>query len=92
MKYYVTLVLVICACAAGLLTLFGDDSFSRLRALSRSVGLQQQKNAELEAHVSGLKRRARGLVEDDRELEKAARNELGLARPDEYIFIFDKKE
>jgi len=91
MKYYVTLVLVICACAAAVFALFGDDGFSRMRALRKSVEAQREKNLQLQAQVSALKSKVHGLRNDDRALEKAARNQLGMARPDERIFIFEKE-
>lgn len=83
-------ILLFCALVAALFSLFGDDSYGRMQSLERSLSAQQQKNEELRTHVSDLKRDVYGLQHDDRILEKAARNELGMARPDEMIFIFDK--
>jgi cell division protein FtsB len=39
-----------------------------------------------------LKREVTGLQSDPRSVEKAARSELGMARPDEMIVIFEKKK
>ena len=83
-------IILFCALIAALFSLFGDDSYGRMQSLEKSLGAQLQKNEELHAHVSELKRDVYGLQHDDRILEKAARNELGMARPDEMIFIFDK--
>ena len=82
-------IILFCALVAVLFSLFGDDSYGRMQSLEKSLSAQQQKNNELHAHVSELKRDVYGLQHDDRILEKAARNELGMARPDETIFIFD---
>lgn len=83
-------IILFCALIAALFSLFGDDSYGRMRSLEKSLVAQQEKNGELHAHVSDLKREVYGLQHDDRILEKAARNELGMARPDEMVFIFDK--
>ena len=83
-------IILFCALVAALFSLFGDDSYGRMQSLEKSLAAQQQKNSELNAHVSTLKRDVYGLQHDNRVLEKAARNELGMARPDEMIFIFDK--
>lgn len=82
--------MIVLALTIGGLTIYGDESYSRYTTLQRSLKLQEQKNQELDQHVRGLRKRVNGLTNDPRELEKAARNELGMARPDELIFIFDK--
>ena len=78
------------AFVAALFSLLTDGSFSRMQKLERSVAAQQDKNLELETHVSQLRTEIGGLEHDQRALEKAARNELGLAREKEMIFIFEK--
>jgi cell division protein FtsB len=83
-------IIILCALVAALFSLFGDDSYGRMQSLQKSYDAQLHKNDDLRAHVSDLKRDVYGLQHDDRALEKAARNELGMARPDEMIFIFDK--
>ena len=40
--------------------------------------------------IGRLRREVSGLQNSDRVLEKAARNELGMAHPDDLIFIFDR--
>ena len=40
--------------------------------------------------IEDLKSQVYNLQNDPRALEKAARNELGMARPNERIFIFEK--
>lgn len=72
------------------LTWFGDDSFGRLRVLRASLEVQRQKNALLSQQVRTLRRETIGLERDDRVLEKAARNRLGLVRPDELVVVFDE--
>lgn len=83
-------IILFCALAAAVLSLFGDNSYARMQGLRHSLGAQHDKNEELREQVGSLRREVRSLQHDDRAIEKAARNELGLARSDEMIFIFDK--
>jgi len=53
---------------------------------------QQERNSALQGKVDSLRREVLSLQHDKRALERAARNELGLARPDEKIFIFKKAD
>jgi len=75
-----------------LFALFGDDSFSHLQAMRQSLTQQVQRNADLRDEVGALRREVLGLQSDPRALEKAARNELGMARPNEKIFIFEERQ
>lgn len=89
MKQYIALSLLVGACAVALFSLFGDDSYSRMQSLKRNIESQQDKNSELEARVSKLQSEIASLRFDDKQLETKARNELGMARPNELIFRFD---
>ncbi|MCB0317786.1 MAG: septum formation initiator family protein [Bdellovibrionales bacterium] len=71
-------------------TLFSDKSYAKLNSLDKSLAYQQEKNIKLNEEVLELKKRLVGLSLNDRVLEKTARNELGMAREDELIFIFEK--
>lgn len=92
MKQYTPLILLLLALLIALLTLFGDKSLTEIRALNHAIEFQADKNANLRATVQKLKQEVTGLRSDDRILEKAARNELGMTRPGEKIFIFKKEE
>jgi len=83
---------LVLALLAAVFTLLGDGSYGKLLALRDSLRTQKEINAELEERVRALDARTRGIREDDRALEKEARNQLGLARPNELIFFFEKKE
>ena len=85
----VVLALALCAAVFSLLT---DDGFSRLNSLAKSLDLQQRATARLEDGVQALKRQVHGLQNDTRMVEKAARSELGMARSDELVVVFEKKE
>ncbi len=68
----------------------GDGSYLKLLSLRKSLETQKEKNLEAEQNIAELRRTAHGIIADDRELEKAARNQLGLARPGERVFIFEE--
>ena len=89
MKQYIALSLLVGACAVALFSLFGDDSYSHMQSLRRNIDNQQGKNVELEARVAKLHSEIASLRYDDKALETTARNELGMARPNELIFRFD---
>ena len=73
-------------------SLFSDKSYAKLLSLDKSLELQQVKNTELSTEVHELKKRLVGLTSNDRVLEKTARNELGVAKDDEIIFILEKQK
>jgi cell division protein FtsB len=91
MKQYAAILLILSALSAALISLVGDDSYSKMRSLEKSVELQHEKNLELTQTVQEMRGEVRGLRSDPRAIEKAARNELGLARPDEQVFVFEKR-
>ena len=74
------------------LSLFGENSYSRLEGLRHAVIRQIDDNTKSQIKVSELRQSVDSLRSDPRALEKAARNELGLARPNEQIFIFEQKK
>ena len=81
--------LVLLAVITGAFVVFGEEALGRLRTLRDTIAVQRERNQELQQVVDELRGRVAGLQHDDRVLEKAARNELGMAKPNEYIFIFD---
>lgn len=91
MKKVLPTVLLLLAAALTLKAIFANDSYGRLSELQTLLKRQRESNQELKGNVEGLKRQLSALEHDPRALEKAARNELVLARPDEMVFIFDEK-
>lgn len=90
-KEYAPLTVLVLALITVVFSVFGDDSMSRLHNLRASITAQEQENSVLRGKVSQLRGDVISLREDPRALEKAARNELGLSRPNEEIYIFEKK-
>lgn len=92
MRSTATLLILLCALVAAAFSFLSDDGFSRLTALHRSLDQQQRTNDKLSETVQGLEREVQGLQSDPRIVEKAARSELGMAKPGELMVIFEKKE
>ena len=77
---------------AAAFSFLSDDGFVRLSSLNRRLEQQQRANVKLTDTVQALKREVQGLQVDPRTVEKAARSELGMSRPDEVVVIFEKKD
>jgi len=92
MRSTATLIILLCALVAAAFSFLSDDGVSRLTALHRSLEQQQRTNEKLSETVQGLQREVQGLQADPRVVEKAARSELGMAKPGELVVIFEKKE
>jgi len=92
MRSTATLLILLCALVAAAFSFLSDDGFSRLTALRRSLEQQQRTNEKLSETVEALQREVQGLQVDPRTVEKAARSELGMAKPGELVVIFEKKE
>ena len=86
------LLILTLAVIVGLLCIFGDNSYGKLDSLRRSLLSQREKNVEVSAVVNDLHREVRNLHSNPRAVEKAARNELGMARPSDLVFFFDKAD
>ena len=82
--------ILILALAMLCFSFYGDDSYSKLLSLKDSLRVQKAHNTKLRDYIDELKGDVVGLQTNDRALEKAARNELGMARQDELVFFFEK--
>jgi cell division protein FtsB len=92
MRSTATLFLLLGALALAAFSFLSDDGFGKLSSLNKTLLQQQRTNAKLSENVDALKREVLGLQSDPRTVEKAARNELGMARPGEMVVIFDKQQ
>lgn len=92
MRSTATLFLLLGALAIAAFSFLADDGFGKLAGLNRNLEQQQRTNTKLSETVQALKREVGGLQSDPRTVEKAARSELGMARPGEMIVIFEKRE
>ncbi len=92
MRYLTPGVLLAFAAMITFFCFYGNDSYSQVLTLQKSLREQRERNAAVAGHLMELKREIAGLQRDNRVLEKAARNELGLARPGELVFFFEHKD
>lgn len=89
MKRSAPFIVILCALVACVFSIFGEDGYRKLIMLRKTLSAQVANNTESLSELNSLKRKVRGLRSEPRMLEKAARNELGMARSDEMVFIFD---
>ena len=84
------IVLVASAVAAVLagLSLADAHGLRRMRKLQADVRLRQEKNRALAEENTRLTREIRALEGDQRAVERAAREELGLVKDGEVVFTF----
>lgn len=69
---------------------FGDMGFFRYLELNRTRRTLERQLVELSRQNEEIRTQIKLLKEDPFFREKLAREEFGLARPDEYIFKYDR--
>ena len=79
------LALLLIGCAAGAAALDRESGFGPWRELRAQREASQLRVADLEATVANLRREVAMLESDPLALERAIREELGWARPDELV-------
>jgi cell division protein FtsB len=92
MRYSASMILLLFALVAATILFISDDGFARLASLEKSLEHQRRTNSRLDGEVQALRQEVQGLQNDPRVIEKAARGELGMARPDELVVVFEKKD
>ncbi|MBE0427168.1 MAG: septum formation initiator family protein [Nitrospirae bacterium] len=70
--------------------IFGDMGFLRHRELHKTKINLEKQIKEIENENEQLKTQINSLEEDPFYMEKHAREDFGLAKPDEYIFLYDR--
>jgi cell division protein FtsB len=63
----------------------------RLRTLGMELDRVESENEMLRRHIESLRGRVQHLREDPVAVERIARDELGLVRPNEVVFQFPRK-
>ena len=71
------------------MSLVGREGYPHLEALRDSLNRQNTRNEERTAYINELKKEVYSLERDDRALEKAARENLGMAKPNEEVYFFE---
>jgi cell division protein FtsB len=66
-----------------------EEGLPRYRSLKRELADLRLSNQELVQEIAEMKREIGALRSDPSSVERIARDELGMVRPDEYVFQFD---
>jgi cell division protein FtsB len=69
------------------LQFFGEEGLSQYRRLKRELAELTARNRQLAAEIEQMRLEVRRLRDDDVALEKAARDDLGMVREGELIFV-----
>src|SRR2546421_610491 len=84
------MLLVIAVVGAPALML-APEGLPRLRSLSKELAIVQRQNAELRREIRQLRAAVDDLRKNPRAVERIARDELGLVRPNELVFQFSRQ-
>ncbi len=71
-----------------LLSFYGSHGLLRLKVIDGDIVRLQRTAADLDAEIARLKGEIQAVGRDNDLLEQKAREELGLARPDEVVYVF----
>lgn len=68
---------------------YGPEGVSRILRLQRDLAGLEARNLQLLEDNHRLRQRVRSLKEDRQAIERVARDELGLVRPEDVVFQFE---
>ena len=84
-----TLLAAAVASALAVASASDPDGLRRSWRLEQEIAAYEEKNRALAARNTSLRLEIEALSGDDRALDRAAREDLGLVRPDEVVFNFE---
>jgi cell division protein FtsB len=87
---FLPLFVLVTAIVAVPVMILSPTGLPRLRQLSQEKELAAEQIAALEADIVALRERVRRAKEEPAELERIARDELGLLRRTEVVFQFQR--
>jgi len=73
-----------------MLTVTGNHGLLHLQKINKELQLIEDKNRELKSDIREVKKDISEIHHSNFALEKKAREELGLSRSDEIVYIFPK--
>jgi cell division protein FtsB len=85
------IVIVLLIVLIGFSAFTGPEGYLRLPQLQARLEEERRHNEDLKTYVDKLKVEVWDLQHDERALEKAVRNQQGLARPNELVYFFDDR-
>jgi cell division protein FtsB len=78
------------AAVAAMCVMAGENSWNQKNKLMEKKTLLHKENENLAMEIKSLERKVTLLRSDPRTIQKVAKKKLGMARPDETVYIFDK--
>lgn len=82
--------LILGSVVAAVVLILGPEGLPRLETLRGELAYVKRSNGSLHREIEHLRWEIRALRTDPSEIERVARDELGMLRPDEMIFQFDE--
>ena len=73
-------------------TVAGEHGFFHLQSLNREYKTLAENNRQLESEIISLKNQVYGIQQDPDYLEKTAREQLGLSKPGEIVYIMPESD
>lgn len=70
--------------------LMGETSLNQKHKLEEKKALLEKENTNLGAEIKDLERKVMLTRSDPKTIEKVAKRKLGMARPDEMVYIFER--
>ncbi|MCB9029771.1 MAG: septum formation initiator family protein [Deltaproteobacteria bacterium] len=92
MKGVLPFALILTALILTIFSIVRDGGYDQLQTLKANHLRQQAKNQEKQDYVNSLRRDIYELKYDQRALEKKAREDVGMARPNEQVYFFDGED
>jgi cell division protein FtsB len=89
-KYVKLTILVSLVATAGVL--MGQKGLVQKRHLEQKQILLEKENELLTVEIQSLERKVTLLRADPKTIEKVAKRKLGMARPDERVYIFERTD
>ena len=88
MEKHSWLVIIGLSCILAVFVVIGDHGFLKLSAVNNELHIIEAKNRILESDIIDLKNKIYAIDKHNLTLEKRAREELGLAKKGEMVYIF----
>ena len=88
LRWLLPLALILGAVIAAPILILGDEGLPRYRRLSYELDDARTANRRLRKEIEALREEIHALRTEPTALERIARDELGMIKPDEVIFQF----
>ena len=72
-------------------TIFGEHGLLHLQEINRELSNLEYKNREIKSEIIALQNRIYAIEHDAEYLETEAREQLGLSKPGEIVYIFPEQ-